>query len=71
MSKNLEDMIIDGLIPIRGSKARARAFFELELAMGEVEYAVIWKEEEMTAEEQKGLLESAVKRMGIVREFLK
>ena len=33
MSKDLKQTIIDELEPIRGSKVRARAFFELELAM--------------------------------------
>lgn len=57
------------LEPIRGSKEKAKALYELDLAIGEIEYAIIWEEEEMSIKEQKHQLKRAVKRLVEIREL--
>lgn len=46
MENKLCEEVINELYPIRGSKEKANALYELDLAIGEIEYAIIWEEEE-------------------------
>jgi hypothetical protein len=62
---------IEGLKPIKGSKEKARAFYELEIAMGLIEYAIIWKPEDMSIKTQSEHLKDALERLKIVREVFK